>query len=503
MDFKATIRSAATSYIGAISAVFTGLLSLRLATHYLSQEEFGLWSFTMQTVGYFMLLDLGVANSITRLLGDPLATKDQRKINSWFTLSVVTLGLQALLIVGVGIAFRPFVLEWFNIPEHLRERASNLWLSFLLIQAVALVFKVSFAILHAQNRAYMTSTVQVIGSWVGLGTFFWMASLGWGVMSYAFSSGASVLFISLGGVLAVWRGKHRFGFSLYGINKHQISRMFGFSSSIFVIGLAIQVYFASQTLIATKILGLEAGAVLTVTGRAAGIATGMIWRPFDAFAPRWQVAYCASDYDRVTREFRLMSRFTIMLSVAAAVAMVLMNQPFVLWWTKPGYFGGQILTNLMAVFVIIQAIDRCFVSPFVLAVKMRGYTIVTLLSVACAICLMFTLTKWMGLIGIPPGLIITDLAFPVWYYMIKGGAKISVSGLHVIWEDLAYMAPAALAAVLVSLGLERISIHTNWLWLIIATGCAIVICAPLLWRAFSLLRKLKNPDITEQSLTSP
>ncbi len=491
MDFKATIRSATSSYLGAISAVFTGLLSIRMATHYLSQEEFGLWSFTMQTVGYFMLLDLGIANSITRLLGDPLATKDQNKINSWFTLSVVTLGLQAILIVLAGLAMRPFVLEWFNIPEHLRGRASDLWLSFLLIQAAALIFKVSFAILHAQNRAYMTSTVQIIGSWVGLGTFFWMASQGWGVMSYAWSSGASVLVISGGGVWAVLRGSHRFGFSSNGINKEQIHRMFGFSSSIFVLGLAAQVYFASQGLIATKLLGLEAGAILAVTGRSASLAMAMIWRPFDAFAPRWQVAYCASDFTRVTREFRLMTRFTILVAVAAGVAVALMNQPFVLWWTKPSYFGGLPLTILLAVFLVIQAINRCFTYPFVLTVRMRGYTIINLLAVGCAILLMFCLTKWLGLVGIPIGLVITDLTYPLWFYLIKGGAQIGVAGLPVIWEDLAFLAPAGIVAVALSICLDRAAIHTNFLWLTIATGCSAVICAPLLWRAWGILKQLR------------
>ena len=219
MNFKATRRAAASSYLGSASAAVTGLLSIKLATHFLSQEEFGLWSFTMQTVGYFMLMDLGVSNSITRLLGDPLASGDQRKIDSWFTLSLVTLASQALLILGMGLLLRPYVLEWFHIPEHLLGRASDLWLAFLVIQAIALVFKLSFAILHAQNRVYWTSNLQVVGSWAGLAAFFLMLSNHWGVLAYAWSSGVAMLVVSLGGVLAVRRGGLRFRLSMAGVNK--------------------------------------------------------------------------------------------------------------------------------------------------------------------------------------------------------------------------------------------------------------------------------------------
>ena len=45
----------------------------------------------MQTVGYFILLDHEVANSVTRLLGEPLASGDTQRIHSWFTLSSIIL----------------------------------------------------------------------------------------------------------------------------------------------------------------------------------------------------------------------------------------------------------------------------------------------------------------------------------------------------------------------------------------------------------------------------
>ena len=492
MNFRATRRAAASSYLGSASAAVTGLLSIKLATHFLSQEEFGLWSFTMQTVGYFMLMDLGVSNSITRLLGDPLASADQRKIDSWFTLSLVTLASQALLILSTGLLLRPYVLEWFNIPEHLQGRASDLWLAFLAIQAIALVFKLSFAILHAQNRVYWTSNLQVIGSWTGLAAFFLMLSNHWGVLAYAWSSGVAALVVSLGGVLAVRRGGLRFKLTMVGVTRSEVRKLFGFSSSMFVLGLASQVYFASQGLVATKMLGLEAAAVLAVTGRAASIAMQTIWKPLDAFAPRWQVAYCAGDVPRVTREFQLMVRFTILVAAAAAMAVGLINQPFILWWTKPDYFAGVTFSLLLCVFMIVQGINRCFIMPFILTLRVKSYCIVNLISVATAIALMILFTHYLGILGIPLGLIAADLVFPMWFYTKKGSECLHVNGLKLLLADLAYILPAVCVAIILTIYLEHLAFASDFVWLLVAGACASAISAPLLWRARKMLGLLKT-----------
>jgi O-antigen/teichoic acid export membrane protein len=492
MHFKATIRATASSYLGSVSAAATGLLSIKLATHFLTQEEFGLWSFTMQTVGYFMLMDLGVANSITRLLGDPLATGDQRKVDSWFTLSLVTLASQALLILGTGLALRPHVLDWFDIPSHLLNRASDLWLAFLVIQAISLVFKLSFAILHAQNRVYWTSSLQVIGSWAGLAAFYVMLSNQCGVLAYAWSSGVAMLVTSVGGVLAVRRGGLRFKLSLAGVTRAAIGKLFKFSTSMFVLGIASQVYFASQGLVATKMLGLEIAAVLAVTGRAAAIAMSAIWKPFDAFAPRWQVAYCAGDIQRVSREFELMARFTILVAVAASVAVGLINQPFVMWWTKPGYFGGLTFSLLLCVFMIIQGINHCFIAPFILALRVKSYCIVNLASVVLAIGSMILFTRYFGLLGIPLGLIVADLVFPMWFYLRKGGECIHVNGRKLLWNELPYLLPSACLAAGLAWLLERSAIASTFTWLLIAGTSAAVISFPLVWRALGLLRKIRS-----------
>lgn len=492
MHFKSTIRSAATSYFGTISTIITGLLTIRLATQYLSKEEFGLWSFTMQTVGYLLLLDLGVSSSVGRLFGEPLASGDTKKADEWFTLSLLTLTCQTLLILGAGLVLCPLLLKWFDIPAHLRDKASILWLAFLGIRAGTLIFTLSFAILHAQNRVYWSNIAQALGTWGGLAAFALMLTQGWGVMAYAWSAATSAAAITIGGLFAVWRGGHRFHLTLSGLTKANLRRLFGFSSSIFILGLAAQIYFASQSLVATKLLGLESAAILAVTYRAASMAISTIWKPYDAFSPRWQIAYCNDDLPRIAREFTIMTRFTILITVAAAAGVAMVNQSFISWWTKPEYFGGLALNLLFCAFIIVQGINRCFCTLFPLSLRMRKYTAVSLSSVATSIMLMFVLTRWLGLIGIPMALVLTDLSFPTWYYLTQGPKILGVNGFTILLKDVACWIPVSLLATIGTIFLPSVRFPSDFLRFAFTTALATVIVFPLIWRAYRLIRELKN-----------
>lgn len=492
MHLNSTVRTAISSYIGAFSSIAVGLLTIRIATQYLGKEDFGLWSFTTQTVGYLLLLDFGVSSSMSRLFGEPLASGDQQKINSWFTLCLLTLLCQALVILSLGLAARPLILRWFDIPSHLIEHASTLWLAFLAIRTMSLMFVIAFAILHAQNRVFWSNMIQTSGAWAGLLAFALMLWQGHGVMAYGWSTGISALVIILGSLFAVKGGKERFHLSLRDVNRNDLHHLVGFSSTVFVIGLASQVYFASHGLVATKILGLEAAAVLVVTMRVVALANTIIWKPFDAFSPRWQVAYCNRDLPRVTREFSLVARFTILLAASGAIGIAIVNQPFIYWWMKPEFFGGLILNFLLAGFVLVQGINRCFTTIFPLTLHMRGYTIVNLSSVAAAVGMMILFTKWWGLPGIPAGLILTDLLFPLWYYLCKGGNQIGVNGLKLVFQDAIIWIPLLVLSILLAILLSRVRFHSDFLWFVTAMLVATVCAAPLLWRAYGMIRELRH-----------
>ena len=502
MSINRTVHTAWTSYATMACTVVTALLTMRLATGALTREEFGLWSFTTQSVGYFLLLDFGVSNSLGRLFGEPLASGDQRSINSWFTLSVSVLALQGIIILVVGMILRAWVLEWFNIPLVLRPEASKLWLAFLVIQALNFPLRVTSAILYAQNRAYLSNLFPLVTAWISLILFYWMLKNDAGVMAYAWSSGVGVLLGGLAGLIAMYLGPDRFRFSLAGVTWMQIKELFTFSFSVFAVSIAVQVVFSSQALIITKMLGLGAGAIYNVTSRLPLLAMQMLWRPFDAFCPRWQSAHCDGLDQKITAEFRIMARISFLCSMVAAVGLILVNPIFVTGWAKGEYFGGSALNGLFGLFVIMQTLGHCYSFGFVLHKKMRIYTQVVCISTVMAICLMILGVKWLGLAGIPAGLLATDLLLGVWFYVIKGGALIGVKAGRTTLSDLALGAGPVGAALMLAFAWKD-RLPTNlWFQFILSSAVALILVSPILWRIWkmaSLLRLKKSSHAPQVS----
>lgn len=484
-NIRVTIHTAWTSYATLACVVITSLLTMRLATGSLTKEEFGLWSFTTQSVGYFLLLDFGVGNSLSRLFGEPLASGDQRSINSWFTLSVGVLAVQGLLILAAGMLLRSWVLEWFNIPLDLRPQASQLWIAFLVIQAVNFPLRVTSSILYAQNRAYLSNLFPFVTSWISLICFYWMLKHGAGVMAYTWSAGSGVLLGGLAGIIAVGLGPDRFRFSLVGVSLSQFKELFSYSFSVFAVSIAVQIVFSSQALIITKMLGLAAGAMYNVTSRLPLLAMQMIWRPFDAFGPRWQTAHCSGLDHKVASEFGIMSRISFLLSAVVAIGLILINPIFVTGWAKGDYFGGSSLNGLLALFIMMQTLGHCYSFGFTLHKKMRLFTKVVCISTVLAICMMIMGVKWLGLAGIPAGLLATDL-LGAWFCVSKGGALIGVRAGRTILSDLALVAGPFGASLMLSYNWKD-SLPTNlWVQFALASLTALILASPLLWRIWKM-----------------
>src|SRR5690242_7285596 len=107
--------------------------------------------------------------------------------------------------------------------------------------------------------------------------------------------------------------------------------------------------------------------------------------------------------------------------------MVLVNPSFVMWWTKPEYFGGNWLNVLLAVYVVTQVYLHCFGYAFTLHKVMRLWTVIETARVIVALVAIVFGVYWFGLAGVPAGLIVVSLLGGSWFVLFRGARLIGVS----------------------------------------------------------------------------
>jgi hypothetical protein len=104
---------------------------------------------------------------------------------------------------------------------------------------------------------------------------------------------------------------------------------------------------------------------------------------------------------------------------------------------------------------------------------------------------MISLTKVLGLIGIPFGLILADLTLAFWFYIIKGAGCIGVNGFQILFQDIWIWAPLVVISFCLALALKYTGFQSNFTWLLIAITCTSAICLPIVWRAVGIIRQLR------------
>ncbi|MDD5349091.1 MAG: hypothetical protein PHQ12_02660, partial [Chthoniobacteraceae bacterium] len=359
MRLRNTILTGAASYIQMGVVLVTQLAAIPLALHFLDAERFGLWAFVTQSLGYLLLLDFGVANSIGRLMVEPLHNGDEKTWNGWFNMILAVLFLQGALFLGVGLASADAILHWFNLSPALFPEARRLWISVLALYAIAFPFRLMAGILSAQNRYYRYLLATSLGLIVWLAAFFCCLHLGFGSQAYALSLAVQMV-VSIGvQAAAIVSGPNRFRISLRHIPWRHARELFGFSSAVFVCGIAIQVAFMSQSLIITKILGLGAVAGFTVCSKVPMQLMQLIWRPFDAFGSRWQIFWAKLETEPLAAEFTRMLRLTLGLALLAMTCSLAMNRWFVFIFGKETLYQGKVFDLFFVLFVLAQVWAHC------------------------------------------------------------------------------------------------------------------------------------------------
>lgn len=473
-----------------IAFLLMGLLSIRLATTYLTREELGIWNFVFATVSYFAFLELGLGPGIARLLADPLAKGDQEKANSMFTTGVAFLGIQAVLFISIGLLLRKPLLLWGGVPLSLWAPAEDLWTGVVLVRALTLPFVLLNAILWAQNRAYWIFVVSTVCPWIGLFFFAWALHHGGGLRAYIWNLSIPAVLNSFALICAVVAGPHAFRLRVRSIRWSSASEIWGYSWAVFVASGAAQLSSLSQTVIVTRICGLDATAAFGVTSRLPGMLMGVVTKPFDSFVPRWSAAFCQTGVVGVKREFIAMARFSLLAVTATGIGVCLVNPGFVKVWTKPEFYGGSLLNVLLAFMLIYQMISRTFSYAFTMRKHMTGFAIASLFSVIIELTLQAFFASRFGPAGVVIGYLIAVFGFLFWYILRNGSLMLEARASEVFLPDLVWWLPSFSVAVLLCFAKLPPLSHSSWASLFLATGVGLTLCLPIAWRCWQILQPL-------------
>ncbi|MBV9674426.1 MAG: oligosaccharide flippase family protein, partial [Verrucomicrobia bacterium] len=280
------VAALGTGYIALVVNVICVGVSIPMALHFLNRQEFGLWSVVLQITGYLALLDLGVGQSVARLLVDSKDNVNGGTYGSILKLAALVFAVQASLIALFGLTCGQMVADLMRIPPALSSTFRNLMLGQCLMMAFNFIVTPINLPLWSHQRVDIGNINNVVSFLVNL-MFLWLGFV-LGLRAYslllAYSVSSLVTFaLNTNSSLKLkllpdaghW-GK---------LDRRRVFEVFAFGRDLFVTNLAGQLISASQIVLVSRFVSLDAAAIWAVCMKSYSMAQQLIFRLSDFSAP--------------------------------------------------------------------------------------------------------------------------------------------------------------------------------------------------------------------------
>lgn len=344
--FKRFAHSLASGYVLLGANMLYTLASVPLALHYLSKAEFGLWALASKIGVFIALVDFGLSASVARILIDH---KDDRASGNYG--AIIKTGLlvgiaQGVLVVLVGTILAFHIGPLLNIRPQLQPELKWLMIGQCVMTAVSFSTRTFGHLLSAHQRFDITNYAQTALFGVAFGVSWLAFARGHGVFSilWAYACTTAVL------VAVNWVGCIRLKlFPQPGewgaLTWVQFKGVFAFGSDIFLFSLGALLITASQTLLLTRLLGLETVTVWNICTRVYDVLQQVIYRIFDYSSSALAEMIVRGEKALLAARFRQIVTLSTSLSIAAGTLFAVCNSSFVTLWTSGRFESPRLLAS--------------------------------------------------------------------------------------------------------------------------------------------------------------
>jgi O-antigen/teichoic acid export membrane protein len=454
--FKRFASSLLSGYALILANIFYTLASVPLALHYLSKEQFGLWALVMQVCNFNqIMIDLGMSGALARVLIDHKDDQSTTAYGSVIQTGFLILLVQGVLMAVIGGAISYWLPQWMEVPPVYWRDFRLLVIGQCGLLAFGFALRISTFILHAHQRFDIANYAQLGGFAVGLVTLWIGFEAGLGIFSLLVSAAAPTLFVSL----ACFWGAHRLklfpGRGRWGRPDRKTFReLFFYGTDLFLVSIGLQLITASQTLVITRTLGLEATAIWSIASKLFILSQQLVYRLLDFSTAAFSEMMVRGEKARLLARFRDLIIFSGSISATIAVTMALCNRAFLKIWTDDRISWPIENDILMACSLVVYASTRCHITLAGITKKVGAMKYIYFAEGLCFVGLGLLAAPRLGLSGVILSGILTNLCF---------------SGLYGVRRSAKYF------------NLKVREIFLNWLCLPARVGLVTGIAAVAVW----------------------
>ncbi len=350
---------------GALSALFSkgvvllaNFVSIPIAVRYLGAESFGVWMTISAGLSMLLVLDLGVANSLTNFISEAYARDDRAHASTYATTALAVMAGFALAL-GVA-AWRVWpLLDWrklFHLSSALDAPAvGRAAAAGLAVFLVGLPAGLGAKILGGYQELRIANLFVAAGSVLNLLSMVALVRLHAGLAALAAASSAALVASNLACLLWIWCVHKPWLFPrLRHLEGAAARRMMRTGSEFFVLQVSGLVAFNSDNLVLTHYLGPAQVASYSVAWRLTGYAAIAQTLVAPALWPAFSEAFARGDLAWVRKTFRRTLWITMGSAVGFALVFAVWGRWLIRIWASEAAVPAEELMLLMCAWMVIS-----------------------------------------------------------------------------------------------------------------------------------------------------
>ena len=152
----------------------------------------------------------------------------------------------------------------------------------------------------------------------------------------------------------------------------RFKEIFNYGRDLFLVAVGTQVILSSQTMIITRLLGLENATVWNVGTRTFGLLSQAIWRVVSSPLSAFSEMMVQGESGRLRERYRSLVVVVASLTVFAGVGFALCNSVFITVWTSGRIAWPPGNDVLLGIWLVILYVQACH-SNFIMVTKQIGF----------------------------------------------------------------------------------------------------------------------------------
>lgn len=378
-------------------------------------STYGAWLATGNVVAMLGLVESGFASVITQKMSVAIAENDDKNFFQLAGANIYTALLMAAALFLLGLSISPFIADWINADENIKQSITIAYIVSLTSAAISLLVSLIGAFPQVWQETKTTGTIATVVNILGVISLVIYLYLGFGVVSLAlgYVTRATLNLLGQGSwIFMKWRklnlSRPTFNFSV--IKELLKDCFYPFLSRISGVIMG-----NSQSFIIALFINPTLAAVYDITSKIAAVSCNFVNMTNGSFFALFSLTFASKNKSEINNLIKRVSLFFLTVLFSALLYSMVFSKPIIHFWVGLDKYGGDLLLVFIIVSFLITQLKQYYNNLLYTGGLINKSAKLDVVSMILYVLVLLVIIKSTQIYAIPIATFISGIIFIGWY----------------------------------------------------------------------------------------